>query len=405
MRIHHTRPSVPIFQFLIGALLLWSGTACTQDYDAGRSAYINGDYPQAYEILLPLAEAGNAEAQKIIGIMYDYGQGVEKDKRAALDWFIRSAEQGQPAVQYQVGAKYFRGDGIQQDYGEAARWWEKAAAGGQVDAQFNLGLMYYRGLHVPRDHKRAAELFQAAAEQGHSYSQFSLAVMYSYGQGVQKDHHKALEWFTKSADQGVAQAQFNLGVYYENGHGVERNLETARKWYQRAAAQDLKVAQDKLAHLDSDVTLAMGGPAVEYSEDELIAGSKSSTDPAAPAAEPPATVDSPVTEPDTVLDVPMAGDGIRREDWVRSQSRDTYTLQIASVLKEDDIVNFIKALNIESEVAYVRVRVNDVTRYNALYGRYDSFDAARQALENMPEGLRKAGPWVRNFGVLQDIME
>ena len=47
-----------------------------QGYEDGRSAYINGDYKTAFTILKPLADAGDAEAQKMTGIMYDYSHGV-----------------------------------------------------------------------------------------------------------------------------------------------------------------------------------------------------------------------------------------------------------------------------------------------------------------------------------------
>ncbi|MFQ5661235.1 MAG: SPOR domain-containing protein [Gammaproteobacteria bacterium] len=350
---------------------LWLTTAnlaLADSYEEGRSAYVSGDYKRAYTILKPLAESGDPEAQKILGIMFDYGHGVKKDPHKALQWYIRSAEQGQPAVQYQVGAKYFRGDGIKQDYAEAAKWWELAANGDQADAQFNLGLMYYRGLSIKQDNLKAARLFQLAAKQGHGYAQYSLAVMYSFGDGVEKNYATALEWFRKSAEQGIAQAQFNMGVYYENGYAVKKELTTAKKWYERAAAQGLKEAKAKIEELK---TVDMTKPAAtmaEYSIDEILPGT------------------------------------IRREEWVLGQRPESYTLQISSVTKEKDLVNFLKKNHLESDAAYIELVINGVTRYNAFYGVYDNYTEARQALEELPDVLRKAKPWVRNFSVLQAML-
>ena len=39
-------------------------------------------------------ELGDAEAQYNLGVMYDNGQGVVKDKDEAVNWYRRAAEQG-----------------------------------------------------------------------------------------------------------------------------------------------------------------------------------------------------------------------------------------------------------------------------------------------------------------------
>lgn len=55
------------------------------DIDAGR-----GD--AAVKALLPLAEAGDAEAQALLGKAYYLGRGVEKDEQKALFWDKKAAE-------------------------------------------------------------------------------------------------------------------------------------------------------------------------------------------------------------------------------------------------------------------------------------------------------------------------
>jgi TPR repeat protein len=358
---------------LVGPQLAEAGS-----YEEGRMAYISGDYKKAFSILQPLATEGDSEAQKMLGIMYDYGHGVKANSEKALLWYLRSAEQGHPAVQYQVGAKYFRGDGVKQNYQEAARWWEMAANGGQVDAQFNLGLMYFRGLSIAADDEKAAALFVQAAEQGHGHSQYSLAVMYAFGRGLKKDYYLALDWFRKSADQGIGQAQFNLGVFYENGYGVEKDIEVAKSWYEKAAAQGTAEAELKLTELNSPDTSA------ESVEAELVAGNNA------------------VENEYRISDIAI--DGIKRESWVLSQAPEQYTLQIGSVIREDDIVNFLKDNRVTNEAAYIQVVIKEVTRYNALYGVYDSYAEANTAIEDLPKGLRKVKPWVRSFRMIQQLL-
>jgi len=259
------------------------------------------------------------------------------------------------------------GSRIEKDYQEAIKWWTLAANGGQVDAQFNLGLIYYRGLSVNRDDKKSVELFTQAAEQGHGYAQYSLAVMYSFGHGVEKSYASALSWYRKSAEQGIAQAQFNMGVFYENGYAVERDLDVAQQWYERATAQGLAEASEKLDNLKKSTPLAKPEEITTYTIDEI----------------------SP--------------DGIKREEWVLRQNPETYTLQIGSVKREEDIVQFIKENNLETDAAYIEVVIDDVTRYNAVYGVYTKYSDAEIAAEQLPKQLR-IKPWVRNFGILQNML-
>ena len=361
---------------LLCMVLVAPGNAFGQSYEEGRSAYVRGEYTRAYEILLPLAEQGNADAQTILGIMYDYGHGVPQDEVKALDWYLRAASQGEPAVQYKVGDRFFRGIGTEQNYREALEWWELAAGGGHSDAQFNLGLMYYRGLVTKPDFIQAADLFRRAALQENSYAQYSLAVMYSFGEGVDKDYTEARNWLEKSAKQGLAQAQFNLGVFFENGYGVAKDMGTARTWYERAAAQDLAEAKSKLAGLDTTTdtdTLPLGQEAVDSSETY------------------------------TVEDIRTHS--IHQEDWVLQQPPEYYTLQLVSVLREQDIIDFIRVAGIEAESAYIRVMVNGITHYNALYGVYKSYDSALQAANELPASLRSIKPWARNFRVLHSMVD
>jgi len=54
--------------------------------EEGRAAYARADYGAALNELMPLAKAGNAHAQRMLGIRYRQGQGVAKSgARASLD--------------------------------------------------------------------------------------------------------------------------------------------------------------------------------------------------------------------------------------------------------------------------------------------------------------------------------
>lgn len=370
--------------FVIASLVVIISTgAYAQGFADGKAAYEAKDYQTALKILKPLAEQGDSQAQVTLGVMYDYGQGVDRDPEEAMKWYIKAAKQGIPVVQHDVGVKYFQGMGVQQSYEKAAYWWEQSANAGLADSQFNLGLMYYRGLGLKKDYNKARELFQKAAEQGHSHAQYSLAVMNAFGQGMEKNYVEALKWFRKSADQGVPQAQFNLGVFYENGYGLEKNIDTAKEWYTKAANQGLEEAKKKLAEL-AEMTSKQATATIQ--------------------TEPQQESQSEETLAETTGEPVSSSNGIKREDWVMQQRPDSYTLQLGSVLSEQDALKFIHSSHLESEAAYIKVVVKETTRYTTIYGVYNTYNEAQNAIKELPENLQRNKPWVRNFGVLQKML-
>ena len=75
--------------------------------------------------LVEKAEAGDANAQCILGWCYKNGQGVGKDEKEAVKWYTKSAEQGNAAAQYNLGVSYKEGTGVGKDAKEAVKWFTK----------------------------------------------------------------------------------------------------------------------------------------------------------------------------------------------------------------------------------------------------------------------------------------
>ena len=72
------------------------------------------------------AEAGDAEAQFNLGVMYDTLEGVPVDLLAAARWYRLAAAQGHAAAQFNLGFAYRRGRGVPQDGPEAVAWFRRA---------------------------------------------------------------------------------------------------------------------------------------------------------------------------------------------------------------------------------------------------------------------------------------
>lgn len=147
--------------FLLMTLPVWSA-----DFGKGVECHITGDYACALRELQPLAEQGDANAQNRLGVMYDYGQGVQQDYEEAAKWYRKAAEQGNDNAQNNLAFLYAKGQGVQQDYTEAVKWWRKAAEQGNDNAQHNLGIRYANGEGVDKNKAWAVYWYAKAAQQG-----------------------------------------------------------------------------------------------------------------------------------------------------------------------------------------------------------------------------------------------
>lgn len=101
--------------------------------EAGRigdafSLYARGDYQAAAARLTPLAFAGDARAQGLLGYMYENGKGVPQNFVAAAAWYSCAAEQGEATAQYLLGLLYDKGHGVQKDVVLSQKWLILAAA-------------------------------------------------------------------------------------------------------------------------------------------------------------------------------------------------------------------------------------------------------------------------------------
>jgi len=64
------------------------------DFAAAVEAYDQGEYATTFAESLPLARAGDSEAQYMLGYLYARGEGVRRDPVAAYFWHALAARQG-----------------------------------------------------------------------------------------------------------------------------------------------------------------------------------------------------------------------------------------------------------------------------------------------------------------------
>ncbi len=140
----------------------------TSAYNAGVAAFEAGEFAAAYAAWLPLAQSGDVDAQRNLGLLHQTGRGVTLDLGAAFYWYRLAAEAGNAPAANSVAMMYLAGDGLPSDYVAAGAWLTRAAAQGYGPAQLNLGLLYERGIGVEQDDRTALGWFVLAAENGQS---------------------------------------------------------------------------------------------------------------------------------------------------------------------------------------------------------------------------------------------
>jgi TPR repeat protein len=128
--------------FLIA--LFFPGLLHANDFQEGLDAIYETNYEKALEKLMPLAEQGHSAAQYNIGVMYEWGNGVQKDNFSALKWYKRSAELSHKDAQNNLGAMYSKGEGTDADLVEALKWFIISAENGSEGGQKNIRIVEKR---------------------------------------------------------------------------------------------------------------------------------------------------------------------------------------------------------------------------------------------------------------------
>jgi TPR repeat protein len=209
--------------------------------------YVTGsDVPQDYQEAVKWcgqAAAENlADAQFLLGFLYEHGDGENRDYKTAISYYTAAAQQGHAIAQNNLAVMYELGHGTRRDVAQAEHWYRAAAEQSVVSAQCNLASLEFR----KKDYPRAIAWFREAAQRGDATAQEDLAWMYYTGTGVPRDYSEAAKWVRPAAEQGFARAQLDLAFLYEQGKGVPQDYISAFVWYKAAEEGGQKQARAQL---------------------------------------------------------------------------------------------------------------------------------------------------------------
>ncbi len=162
------------------------------------------DADKAFQIALPIAQAGDPRAQALIGDIIL----IRGHKLAPVSFAVQN--------------------------------YQSAAAQNNAIAQFNLGLIYDYGLDgIPQNYNWAANYYLQSAKNGNIFAYTNLGRLYDQGLGEVKDSSKALYYYQMAANKDP-RAMYYIGHHYliaaiaNNSYMYSPDLPLIKLWYSKA---------------------------------------------------------------------------------------------------------------------------------------------------------------------------
>ncbi|WP_209015854.1 SEL1-like repeat protein [Roseibium sp. RKSG952] len=217
--------------------------------DLAYGLFQRGWYLTALSIATPLAEAGDAPAQTLLGVLHETGYGIQQDKKKAADWYKLAAAKNDPQAALRLAQLYLVGDGVQQDKSRAADLFDIAAKAGNPNALYNLAIIYQEGDGRPYDADKALDYLRQSAQQNDPKAQYALGLAYMEGLNGLNDPGLGAFWLGRAARRGHTSAQVYYGILRFQGRGVDVDQAEAAAWFERAAASGNPVAMNRLAKI------------------------------------------------------------------------------------------------------------------------------------------------------------
>lgn len=207
-----------------------------QDLQIAIDVLLAGDAESAAELLLPLAEAGDADARYLLATDaqlhktlamegWRLGQGSAEAARDQVQaWLGGAADAGHPGA---LEAMVSRG----QDLATRMHYAEKGADAGLAAAMEWLGSVRF-GVYAEdqAEPEEGVAWLELAARQGRSSAAVNLGVRYLEGRGLPADPERGIRWLVRASDMGDPTALFPLGRAAAEDPGLVGGREEALRW-------------------------------------------------------------------------------------------------------------------------------------------------------------------------------
>lgn len=193
------------------------------DYTEGLRLFYLQRYDEALALLTRAAEADEPESQHFLAMMYENGNGVERDYAKAAHWYGRCAAHGNRAAQLTYAMILALGKGVEADIAAACHYATLSYHQGNANARQALRVIRAQAAETAAAAAEAARAaqesgdgaeverqLQCAAECGSADAQFALAQLLLSKEETAKNRRAAAIWLREAAEQGHAEAASRL---------------------------------------------------------------------------------------------------------------------------------------------------------------------------------------------------
>lgn len=210
---------------------------------------LNDEYKKYDEIniLYDKASKGDVCAQCTLGLRYEKGDGVEKDLKESLHWYVQAKIQGDSWALEKCGSAQFTkinsyGFGLffeaKEKYDKAIEWYTKANT---EESDYRIGNIYINKLNKLQE---GIKWYCKSANKGYAPAQYELGL---YFDRIAKNKKVAIKLYKQAASQNYYKAQYCLGLLYKG-----KNLGKAMEYFYQASEHGYDMAQLELARMYRD---------------------------------------------------------------------------------------------------------------------------------------------------------
>ncbi|MDR1936238.1 MAG: sel1 repeat family protein [Candidatus Accumulibacter sp.] len=222
--------------------------------DSDDCIYVGDMYEISEKVKKEACEAIKKELDRADQEVFLAQDTYRKKKYAeAFESYKKAADLGNPTACFQLGIMYENGEGVNKNINEAIKWYEKAMSKGSATGAGQLANLFYDGTSVPKDVNKAVAYYTRAGELGDSSAYYTLGLLFSFDSSI-RDLEKAANLFRKAVSMGNPMAMNSLGVAYLSGNGVRQSNAQAYAYFKLARRYGDRSAQENLDKLAQKMT-------------------------------------------------------------------------------------------------------------------------------------------------------
>ena len=228
-------------------------------FTVSGSSVVSKDVQKGTQILKEAANTGDINSLIILGDLYHFGIGVQKNADKALEYYRRGADRGSVAAFVKLGKLLIDYPSISIEAATIRLWEEEAERHNHPGAQYLMGVLHWMGVGIEGSEEEAVRFLRMAADGGVGEAIPHLQELGVFHEVEIVGEGDLLRWARAGANVFNAKAISQLGQLYECGEGVEKNLQKAIDCY--TSSLSFEYNHDALSRLWE--LYSAGGPVLQ----------------------------------------------------------------------------------------------------------------------------------------------